>query len=177
MKPTYIDFDSDKFKKEISSGYTTRGEIGVLSYPYSKKISQLWQFKTPELAATSSKAIYKKCSELIEKAVEQLENNSRSDYILYNFVRADICRKFLLMGYTRSMRYYYHKSGTKWGKKTVDGKQEWFVLPYDYDPTKLDGAKTFKEYHDKIYSSANYKTLGKWFKDVGKKLDFDYNRV
>ncbi len=125
-KPSYIDFDTEAYKKRLSR-YTLKGEIGVLSYPYSKKIHKYWKFKNNVLALESAKKIYQLFKENL-----LIANSSGTKRKIKYFIRADICRKFLQMGYTRSMRYYYHKSGKKWGKKN----RSWYILPNDYDDEK-----------------------------------------
>ena len=148
-KPSYIDFDHAKYKKLLASKYIIKGEIGVLSYPYSKQIHKYWRFKTPDLALKSAKKIY--------NIFLQNLNSKRS--WSNKFVRADICRKFLQMGYTRSMRYYYHKSGKKWKKIG----NSWKILPYDYDPVKKISANIFKKYLNKALKNKNYRKLRKKF--------------
>jgi hypothetical protein len=136
-KPSYIDFDKEKFRRSLKY-YDLRGEIGVLSYTFSKKLSELWKFKTPELAKQSAEKIYQIFIDLIKRS-----NQAKSDdYKFYLFMKADLCRKFLQMGYTRSMRYYYHRSGIKW--KKIGNK--WIQRPFDYDYEKRISALIFKKY-------------------------------
>lgn len=45
-----------------------------------------------------------------------LENN--------DFIGADMARKFLQMGYTRSRRYANHKSGRKYKSSSTEGSQK-----------------------------------------------------
>ena len=109
MKPSYVNFNNEKYKQQLKT-YTTKSEVGVLSYNYSKKIHPYWKFKTPQLALQSAQKIY-------NIFLHNLHNITRSNTIksfVDSFIKADICRKFLQMGYTRSMRYYYHKNGVKW---------------------------------------------------------------
>ena len=104
-KPTYVNFDKQKFREELQY-YNLKGEIGVLSYSFSKILSPLWRFKTPELAEISAQTIYHIFLRLVN-----LSNRTKStDFKFHLFMKADLCRKFLQMGYTRSMRYYYHQS-------------------------------------------------------------------
>jgi len=185
MKPTYVDFDHKKFQKKLSTSYDLRSEVGVLSYNYSKKIAPLWHFKTPKMAKKSSAEIYDICVKLLKKTAQQIldKNTSSIEEPFYNFIKADICRKFLLMGYTRSMRYYYHKTGTKWGSRTVKikgsskKKTEYYILPFDYDPEKKISAKIFYKAHIKIRESNLYIKLREWYKQNRHLINFDYNKV
>lgn len=63
------------------------------------------------------------------------------------------------MGYTRSMRYYYHKSGKKW----IKSGNQWLILPYDYDLSKKASANIFKFYLRKALKNTKYIKLKKWF--------------
>lgn len=157
-KPSYIDFDHKAYSKLLKI-YNLRGEIGVLSYSFSKLLVKHWRFATPALALISAKwllAHFK--SELISK--RKISRNER-------FIRCDLCRKFLLMGVTRSMRYYNHKSGRKWAYKIVNNKKIWHILPsnkYTKDPIKLKSAKIFKEYHVRAWKNKQYQVLRAYFK-------------
>ena len=83
-----------------------RGEQGVLLVePYKSEILPNWRFRTPEIAQLSSEKIYQ----------QFLDYLARDD-----FVGADMARKFLQMGYTRSRRYANHKSGRKYSDETDD---------------------------------------------------------
>lgn len=88
------------FRKDPSSYRIGRGEQGVLLVePYKSEILPYWRFKTPSEAIASSiiilKMFYRYCEE-------------------NDFVGADMCRKFLQMGWTRSRRYANHPSGHKY---------------------------------------------------------------
>ncbi|MEK0179898.1 DUF4385 family protein [Microcoleus anatoxicus] len=61
--------------------------------PYKGEILPFWRFKTPEIAAESSSKIYSLFLEYLDRQ---------------DFVGADMARKFLQMGYTRSRRYANH---------------------------------------------------------------------
>lgn len=54
-RPSYIDFDHKSYRKLLASRYIIKGESGVLSYPYSKKIHRYWRFKTPAIALISAR--------------------------------------------------------------------------------------------------------------------------
>jgi len=76
-----------------------RGEQGVFhAEPYKGELLPLWSFKDEEAARRSSEGIYKKF----------LEYRSAGD-----FVGMDVARKYLQMGWTRSLRYAKYKGGDK----------------------------------------------------------------
>ena len=76
-----------------------RGEQGVFhAEPYKGELLPLWSFKDEEAARQSSEGIYKKF----------LEYRSAGD-----FVGMDVARKYLQMGWTRSLRYAKYKGGDK----------------------------------------------------------------
>jgi len=55
-----------------------------------------------------------------------------------DFVGADMAKKFLHMGYTRSRRYANHKSGKKW--TNING--EWKILIQESDAMTSEKAKS-----------------------------------
>lgn len=111
------------------------GEQGVLTcQPYKSEICRFWRFRTPEIAKDSAKKIY-------EMFLEYLSCR--------DFPGADMARKFLQMGYTRSRRYANHRSGIKYGK---DGS----VLPLDPDPIKSQSAEIFRLYYNKTLHNKEY---------------------
>ncbi len=113
-----------------------KGEQGVLLVqPYKDELLPLWRFATPDLAEESSAA-------LLERFHRYLDEG--------DFVGADMARKFLQMGYTRSRRYARHRSGKKYdgpvpperrGRSGAHGRAE---LPVDEDPVKAASAAVFK---------------------------------
>lgn len=102
-KPAYgygIDFKKTDFRKRPDLYRIGRGEQGVLMVePYKSEILPHWRFRTPEIAAISSDAIY----------ILFRRYKSEKD-----FVGMDMARKFLQMGYTRARRYANHASGRKY---------------------------------------------------------------
>ncbi|WP_426329033.1 DUF4385 domain-containing protein [Pedobacter sp. R-06] len=76
-----------------------KGEQGVLiCEPYKSEIGQYWRFKTPEVAGQSSDKIYAMFISYLNEG---------------DFVGADMARKYLQMGFTRSRRYANYKGGKK----------------------------------------------------------------
>lgn len=109
-KPLYLNFDLEhyswkrdvNYRKDPQAYRIGKGEQGVLiCEPYKTEIGQYWRFKTPEIAKESSRKIF----ELFHRYLK-----------VSDFVGADMARKFLQMGYTRSRRYTNYKGGRKYDK-------------------------------------------------------------
>jgi hypothetical protein len=126
-----------------------RGEQGVLTVqPYKDELLPLWRFATPELARTSAEAILAAFHRYLE---------------LDDFVGADMARKYLQMGFTRSRRYANHRGGRKYagpvpadrrGQSGAHGRAE---LPRDpEDPVKAESARIFKEAWDSVEADSDY---------------------
>jgi hypothetical protein len=138
MKFDYgLDFDRVDFRARPELYRVGRGEQGVLSVePYKSEILPHWRFRTPEAARKSAAKIYSL----------YLRYKSEGD-----FVGMDMARKFLQMGWTRSMRYANHRSGKKYvgpvpaERKGQSGAWGREVAPYERDKEKLKSAEIFKE--------------------------------
>ena len=139
MKFDYsLDFKAINFRTSPELYRIGRGEQGVLLVePYKSEILPHWRFKNPEIARQSSDTIY-------QLFLDYLDNN--------DFVGADMARKFLQMGYTRSRRYANHKSGRKYRSNPQKAQSEaeailarQDVLPNEVDPVKAESAAIFKE--------------------------------
>lgn len=116
-----------------------RGEQGVLTFePYKSELLPLWRFATPAAAIKSSAAIYKK-------------------FIAYcdagDFPGADMARKFIQMGWTRSRRYANHPGGRKYKPGTRE------VLPQQIDPVKAESAAIFFKQLQRVRQNADYQRL------------------
>ena len=131
-KPSYVDFDEESYEWKAGVDYRKnphlyrigRGQQGVLTCePYKSEICAHWRFKTPEIAKTSSEKI-------LSMFYDFLEND--------DFVGADMAKKFLHMGFTRSRRYANHRDGKKWLKQG----SKWEVLPQERDAMTCDKAKS-----------------------------------
>ncbi|MFB6246812.1 MAG: DUF4385 family protein [Candidatus Pacearchaeota archaeon] len=123
---------------EIECQKTTYNELGVLRVePYKREILPYWKFKTPEKAKESAEKIF----EIYQKY------KSKEDH-----VGMDMARKYLQMGYTRSMRYYYHSDGKKYDKKGD-------IRAYQYDEEKKKSANEFKKYFKKVIQDKDYKSM------------------
>jgi hypothetical protein len=77
-----------------------KGEQGVLiCEPYKSELLPHWRFRTPEIAAESSRALY-------QMFLAYLATD--------DFPGADMARKYLQMGFTRARRYANYKGGRKY---------------------------------------------------------------
>ena len=106
-QPSYVGFDEKSYAWKADVDYREnphlyrigRGQQGVLTCePYKSEIVRYWRFRTPLLAQRSTQKILDLFYEYLEKD---------------DFVGADMAKKFLHMGYTRSRRYANHRSGKK----------------------------------------------------------------
>lgn len=133
-----LDFRNIDFRSSPELYRVGKGEQGVLLVePYKSEILPYWRFKTPDIARQSSEKIY-----------EMFLNYLQQD----DFIGADMARKFLQMGYTRSRRYANHKSGRKYkqnpqkeSSKSAQIKARKDILPNQLDPVKAESAAIFKE--------------------------------
>ncbi|HEY9810074.1 MAG TPA: DUF4385 domain-containing protein [Halomicronema sp.] len=133
-----LDFKTIDFRSNPHLYQVGKGEQGVLLVePYKSEILPYWRFKNPEIATESSEKIYEIFLNYLEKD---------------DFVGADMARKFLQMGYTRSRRYANHKTGQKYAKNPQKeltqeaqklARKE--ILPNQEDPIKAASAAIFKE--------------------------------
>lgn len=132
------DFKTIDFREHPQLYRVGKGEQGVLLVePYKGEILPFWRFKTPEIAAESSSKIYSLFLEYLDRE---------------DFVGADMARKFLQMGYTRSRRYANHKSGKKYQQnpQNLDSVEAQTaarknILPLAPDSEKAKSATIFKE--------------------------------
>jgi hypothetical protein len=133
-----LDFQTINFRTSPELYRVGKGEQGVLLVePYKSEILPYWRFKTPDIARESSEKIY----EIFLAYLEQED-----------FIGADMARKFLQMGYTRSRRYANHKSGRKYqqnpqkeSSKEAQIQARKDILPNEVDLVKAESAAIFKE--------------------------------
>ena len=160
MQPSYVDFDEKQYHWKSDIDYRKnphlykigRGQQGVLvCEPYKSELYPLWRFKTPEEAQLSCNLIYIKFLEYIEQG---------------DFVGADMAKKYLHMGFTRSRRYWNHSSGRKWTKENGD----WEVLPYDRNEQRfMDSSLIFQKYWKMAREDIEYLEMKKKFQKNEKK--------
>lgn len=155
--PYGLDFRTTDFREHPELYRVGKGEQGVLLVePYKSEILPFWRFATPDLAQESSGKIFA----LFQ---EYLKNN--------DFVGADMARKFLQMGYTRSRRYANHKGGKKYDgpvpddKKGQSGAHGRAELPRSpEDPIKAESARIFYAKWKEAREDNKYITLRAEFK-------------
>lgn len=154
-----LDFKTLNFRQHPELYRVGKGEQGVLLVePYKSEILPHWRFKTPEIASESSEKIYQLFLDYLQKD---------------DFIGADMARKFLQMGYTRSRRYANHKSGRKYkqnpqkeSSKEAQILARKDILPNEIDPIKAQSAAIFKEKWAKTKTNEKYLQLLKKHKQL-----------
>ncbi|MBD6617484.1 DUF4385 domain-containing protein [Komarekiella sp. 'clone 1'] len=140
-----LDFPNIDFRQHPELYRVGKGEQGVLLVePYKSEILPYWRFKTPDIAKESSEKIYELFLDYLEKD---------------DFVGADMARKFIQMGYTRSRRYANHKSGRKYKQNSETSNSKKEILPYDVDPVKAESAAIFKAKWIQAKTNEKYQEL------------------
>lgn len=129
-----------------------RGEQGVFRVePYKSELLPLWRFATPDDARASSAAIREAFDAYLAAG---------------DLVGADMARKYLQMGYTRSRRYARHRGGRKYdgpvpadrkGESGARGRAE--LPPDEEDPVKAESARIFKAAWDAVAADETYRRL------------------
>lgn len=156
----HLNFDTVDFRQHPNLYRVGRGEQGVLLVePYKSEILPFWRFATPDIARDSSEKIYAMFLDYLAKG---------------DFVGADMARKFIQMGYTRSRRYANHKGGKKYdgavpddkkGQSGSHGRDELPQQSQDLDSAKVkaESAQIFKQKWDDCRANADYQRLKKDF--------------
>ncbi len=152
MKFDYtLDFERTDFREHPELYRVGRGEQGVLLVePYKSELLPHWRFKTPDVARASAAKIY------------ELYEGYRA---AHDFVGMDMARKYLQMGWTRSMRYANHRSGKKYvgpvppDKQGQSGAHGRRIAPKEPDAEKLLSAKIFRERLDAVLADPAYAAL------------------
>ncbi|MEH2417819.1 DUF4385 domain-containing protein [Nostoc sp.] len=140
-----LDFKNIDFRQHPELYRVGKGEQGVLLVePYKSEVLPYWRFKTPEIAKESSEKIYEMFLEYLDKD---------------DFVGADMARKFIQMGYTRSRRYANHKSGRKYKQNSETSGSKKEILPYEVDPVKAESAAIFKAKWIQAKTNEKYQEL------------------
>lgn len=145
------DFSQIDFRAHPELYQIGKGEQGVLSVqPYKGEILPFWRFATPEAAQVSADKIYGMFVEYLAQG---------------DFVGADMARKFLQMGCTRSRRYANHAGGKKYDGPVPDDKKgqsgAWGrdELPRISDPVKAESAAIFKAKWNQAKASPEYRAM------------------
>jgi hypothetical protein len=162
-QPSYVGFDQKSYYWKANIDYKKnplmykigKGQQGVLTCePYKSEICVHWRFKTPQLAQKSSEIILSMFYSYLEQK---------------DFVGADMAKKFLHMGYTRSRRYANHRDGRKWSK--ING--EWRVLPQEVDAMTCQKAKSadiFKAAWKEARTNDQYLNMKKQWRKNEKRI-------
>ncbi|MDB5326943.1 MAG: hypothetical protein JWM57_2512 [Phycisphaerales bacterium] len=120
-----------------------RGEQGVLTVePYKSELLPHWRFKTPAEGKKSAATLYR-----------LFQGYLKAD----DFVGADMARKFIQMGWTRSRRYANHPGGRKYKPGTRNTTRE--ILPQQIDPIKAESAAIFLETLQRVRKNARYQAM------------------
>ena len=136
-----LDFDTIDYRKNPEMYIIGRGEQGVLlCEPYKSEICKHWRFRTPEIAYQSANIITAMFNGYLD---------------VDNFVGADMCRKFLEMGFTRARRYANHANGRKYDAEGSIIPQERNALTCE----KAISARIFKQVRDEVAYDSIYKTM------------------
>ena len=150
-EPSYVSFDPKKYPYSREVDYSKnphlyrigRGQQGVLiCEPYKSQLYPIWRFRTEEVARESAEKIYQKFKDYLREE---------------DFVGADMAKKYLHMGFTRSRRYANHKSGKKWTQENG----EWKILPQEKDwetSEKARSARVFYSYWKMAREDEEYLT-------------------
>lgn len=114
-----------------------RGEQGVFHVePYKSELLPLWRFRTPAVAEASARAIRDRYERYREDG---------------DLVGMDMARKYLQMGWTRSLRYAKYPGGRK---RSATGAA---VQPQVWaDPGKRESARIFRAALDEILADPAY---------------------
>lgn len=154
-----LDFKTVNFRTSPELYRVGKGEQGVLLVePYKSEILAHWRFKTPAIAQQSSEKIY-------QMFLDYLQQD--------DFAGADMARKFLQMGYTRSRRYANHKSGRKYQQNPqkasspaaqLEARKN--ILPNEVDPVKAESATIFKQKWTQAKTNEHYLKLLRKHKEM-----------
>ena len=145
--------------------YSTIGDSG-LEYRYSKNIKLNLRYKTSDESETSAKTIYKIFIEKIEESKKYwmyIDDNKISKKLIKLFIKIDICRKILQLGFIKSIKQYYRNSDVKWKFKNTNTNINWDLLPNEYKVDQRKSGETFKYYLDKINTNKIYQELQDYF--------------
>jgi len=136
-EPSYVSFEAKKYPYRREIDYSKqpllyeigRGQQGVLiCEPYKSQLYPIWRFRTEEIARQSAEKIHQEFKKYLSEG---------------DFVGADMAKKYLHMGFTRSRRYANHKSGKKWSKESG----EWKILPQEEDWETNEKARSAKVFY------------------------------
>jgi hypothetical protein len=130
------EYDLD-FREHPERYRHTDDERGVFKIePYKSELLPLWEIASLDAAEEAAVAIYDRYREYREDG---------------DFVGMDLARKYLQMGWTRSLRYAKYPGGRKYHDDGTEREpQEW------YDPEKREIAAVYREYLDRVREDDAY---------------------
>eukprot|EP00388_Colpodella_angusta_P002464 GDKJ01008489.1.p1 GENE.GDKJ01008489.1~~GDKJ01008489.1.p1 ORF type:complete len:182 (-),score=22.47 GDKJ01008489.1:34-579(-) len=128
-----------------------KGEQGVFTVePYRTNLIQFWRFRTPDVAREAAEKLY-------------------DMYLSYrdegDFVGMDMTRKFVMMGYTRAMRFANYKGGRRFSKDGEPAERR--EKP---DPVKVASALIFRDVWDDIRKDPIYQAMLKQHLSIEKDI-------
>ena len=146
-----------------------RGEQGVLTFePYKGMLLPLWRFRTESIAQHSSRQLCTAFEHFVDAG---------------DFVGADMARKFLQMGMTRSRRYANHRGGRKYDASS--GKELPRSDGHEGREVKVRAAAVFRAVWEHCKMDGKYIAMKeefmeekkRWEKEHGKRKDGGENEV
>lgn len=136
------------YRKHPEKYVIGRGQFGVLKYqPYKSEILPYWSFKNEECARKS-------VSQILELFCQYLRDE--------DFPGADMAKKYLHMGNTRSLRYAKYPGG----KKYIEGEER---EPLEWaDEQKWFASRVFKKGWDIARTNELYLKMKEKHKRIRK---------
>lgn len=130
------EYDID-FREQPGAYEIGRGEHGVFKMqPYKDELLPLWTITSVAEAESAAAAIFAK--------YEEYKANGE-------FPGMDLARKYLKMGWTRSLRYAKYPGGKKYNDDGTEREpQEW------YDEEKREISLIYREYLDRVRDDPAY---------------------
>jgi hypothetical protein len=129
-------YDTD-FREHPEEYEIGRGEKGAFKIqPYKNELLSLWSIKTLPEAETAAEAIFERFEEY--RAAGE-------------FVGMDMARKYLQMGWTRSLRYAKYPGGRKYDDDGEKREPEGW-----YDEEKHAISQVYREYLDRLNNDETY---------------------
>jgi hypothetical protein len=131
------EYDTD-FREQPEAYEIGRGEAGAFKIqPYKDELLPLWSIKTLEEAEAAAEAIYERFHEYRDAG---------------EFPGMDMARKYLQMGWTRSLRYAKYPGGRKYDDDGTEREpQQW------YDAEKYEISQVYREYLDRVRDDETYR--------------------
>ena len=124
-----------------------RGQFGMLIYePYKSELLPFFRYKSVKAAKRSIEKILYRFNKYIEEG---------------DFVGADMSKKYLHGGYTRSLRYANYNLGRKYDE---NGEEKEKLKLGDRDKEKCEITKMYKEAWKEAIGNEKYKEMKREFR-------------